>query len=283
MAALHLSGTSERTQASSIRAGRLWAQCDHKAPDRLAAQELQRSCLHRTKVDHLAPAAMRLCDRGLRFFSQHVLTRDWATLSLRRAHTAPHRPAVRRLAEVRRVRQAAPPVPTQVSCTTVSRLGRRLHEALCLQVSARDGQRLQGHGHRGQGATDREVPRPAETLPRLRTSWTTPRHPAWLVPAPGRAHPHRPTAPSPMRRSRGHGAVRTAQPRASSPNRGVALPPRRHASAPPLLAAGVHPRLIPPSLGPPQLATTLLSLPLPHPGPADASTRLHARLHGRLP
>src|SRR5262245_28170176 len=123
IAALHLSGTSARTQASSLRAGRLWAQCDPTSPDRLAAQELQRSCLHRTKVAPLAPASMRLCDSGLRVFSQHVLTRAWATLSLLRAHTAPPLPAVLRLAEVRRVRQAAPPLPHQVACPTVSRLG----------------------------------------------------------------------------------------------------------------------------------------------------------------
>jgi hypothetical protein len=68
LAALHLSGTSERTQASSVREVRLLAQGYHKSPDRISEQELQRSCLHRKNVDGLAPASMRICDSGIRFF-----------------------------------------------------------------------------------------------------------------------------------------------------------------------------------------------------------------------
>src|SRR4029453_8298526 len=41
IAALHLSGKSERTQASSVREVRLLAQCYHTSPDRISAQELQ--------------------------------------------------------------------------------------------------------------------------------------------------------------------------------------------------------------------------------------------------
>jgi hypothetical protein len=68
IAALHISGTSERTQASSIREVRLLAQCYHTSPDRIAEQELQHSFLHRKNVDGLAPASMRLCSSGIRFF-----------------------------------------------------------------------------------------------------------------------------------------------------------------------------------------------------------------------
>jgi hypothetical protein len=81
MAALPLSGKGERTQQASVREVRLRAQCSHTAPDRLTAQELQHSCLHRKNVDGRAPAGMRLCSSGIRFFSQHVLQRDGSTLS----------------------------------------------------------------------------------------------------------------------------------------------------------------------------------------------------------
>jgi len=155
IAALHLSGKGERTQDSSVREVRLLAQFSHTSPDRISEQALQRSFLHRKNVDGLAPASMRICSSGIRFFSQHVLKRDWSTLSLLRAQTAPHLPAVLSVEEVRRVLQAAPPVPNQVSFTTVSSLGLRLHEALALQVSAIDGQRLQVQVHRGKGAKDR--------------------------------------------------------------------------------------------------------------------------------
>ena len=65
IAALQRSGKGERTQESSVREVRLLAQCYHKAPDRISAQELQRDFLHRKNVDGLAPASMRICSSGL--------------------------------------------------------------------------------------------------------------------------------------------------------------------------------------------------------------------------
>ena len=112
---------------------------------------------------------MRICYSGIRFFSQHVLKRDWSTRSLMRAQTAPRLPAVLSVAEVRRVLKAATPLHNQVYFTTVSSLGLRLQEALSLQVSDIDGQRLQVHIHRGKGAKDRYVPLPKDTLALLRT------------------------------------------------------------------------------------------------------------------
>lgn len=111
LTALHLSDKSERTQATSIRAVRLLAQCSHKAPDRISAQELQRSFLHRTHVDGLAPASMRLCSSGLRFFSQHVLPRDWAPRTLIRPQITHRLPAVRSVAEGKRLVASATPCP----------------------------------------------------------------------------------------------------------------------------------------------------------------------------
>jgi integrase len=282
-AALHISGKSERTQASDSRAVRLLAQFYHTSPDRIAAQELQHYCLHRKNVDGLAPASMRLCSSAIRFFSQHGLKRDGATLALMRAQTAHHLPAVLSLDEVRRVLQAATPLPHQVDCPTVYRLGLRLHAALFLQVSAIDGQRLQVHVHRGKGAQDRSVPLPAEPLTLLRTSWTTHRHPAWLLPATGRNHTDRPTASSPMRRSSVQGACRTAQQRAGITNMGVAIHTLRHAYATHLREAGVHPRLFQRYLGHTQRETPMISLHLTHKGHEDAYTRLHALMHGLLP
>ena len=85
--ALQRSGKGERTQQAYVREVRLLAQFDHKSPDLLSEQELQHSFLHRKNVDGLAPASMRICYSGIRFFSQHVLKRDWHTLSLLHAQT----------------------------------------------------------------------------------------------------------------------------------------------------------------------------------------------------
>jgi len=119
IAALQLSGKGERTQQASVREGRLLAQFYGTSPDLLAEQELQHSFLHRKNVDGLAPASMRICYSGIRFFYQHVLQRDWHTLSLMRAQTAHRLPAVLSVEEVRRLLTSATPLHNQVSFTTV--------------------------------------------------------------------------------------------------------------------------------------------------------------------
>jgi len=283
IAALQLSGKGERTQESSVREVRLLAQCYHTSPDRISEQELQRDFLHRKNVDGLAPASMRICYSGIRFFYQHVLKRDWHTLSLLRAQTTHRLPAVLSVEEVRRLLASATPLHNQVYFTTVYSLGLRLHEALFLQVSDIDGHRLQVHIHRGKGAKDRYVPLPQDTLTLLRTYWKTHRHPTWLFPATGRDHHQSPTAASPMRRSSVQGAFRTAKQRAGILKLGVAIHTLRHSYATHLLEAGVNPRLIQRYLGHPQLETTMLYLHLTHKGHAEAYERLNALMHGLLP
>jgi integrase/recombinase XerD len=283
IAALQLSGKGERTQASYVREVRLLAQFYHTSPDRISEQELQHYFLHRKNVDGLAPTSMRICYSGIRFFYQHVLKRDWHILALLRAQTTHRLPAVLSVEEVKRLLQAATPLHNQVYFTTVYSLGLRLHEALSLQVSDIDGQRLQVHVHRGKGAKDRDVPLPAETLMLLRTSWNTHRHPPGLFPATGRDHLQGPTAASPMSRSSVQGAFRKAQQRAGIAKTGVAIHTLRHAYATHRLEAGVKPRLLQRYLGHTQLETTLLYLHLTHKGHEDAYTRLNARMHGLLP
>jgi hypothetical protein len=132
IAALQRSGKSERTPQSSVREVRLRAQFYRTSPDLIAAQALQHSLLHRQNIDGLAPSSMRLCDSGIRFFSHHVLGRDWKTLDLMRAASAHRLPAIFSLEEVPRLLHAATPWHHRVSCTTVSSWGLRLHEALSL-------------------------------------------------------------------------------------------------------------------------------------------------------
>jgi integrase/recombinase XerD len=162
-AALQLSGKSERTQHSSVREVRLLAQFYGTSPHLIAASELQQYILHRQNVDQLAPTSLRLCSSGIRFFSLHVLERDWKLLDLMRAPAEDRLPAILSVQEGRRLLSLATPLHNRVSCTTVSSLGLRLHEGLLLHVSDIDGQRLMGHVPRGKGAQDRYVPLPPNT------------------------------------------------------------------------------------------------------------------------
>ena len=185
--------------------------------------------------------------------------------------------------EVRRLLTSATPLHNQVSFTTVSSLGLRLQEALSLQVSDIDGQRLQVHIHRGKGAKDRYVPLPADTLALLRTSWKTHRNKTWLFPATGRDQKQSSSATYPMSRTSVQGAFRKAKQRAGITKTGVAIHTLRHSYATHLLEAGVNPRLIQRSLGHTQLETTMVSLHLTHKGHEDAYERLNALMQGLLP
>jgi integrase/recombinase XerD len=209
IAALQLSGKGERTQQAYVREVRLLAQFYGTSPDWLSEQELQTSFLHRQNVNGLAPASMRLCYRGIRCFAQHVLKRDWHTLTPMRAQPEPPLPAVLSVEEVRHLLNAATPLPTHGYCTTVYSLRLRLHAALDLPVSASDGQRMQVQVHRGKGAKDRYGPLPQDTVTLRRASGTTPCHPPCLLPATGRDQKHMATATEPMRRPRVQGAFRS--------------------------------------------------------------------------
>jgi integrase/recombinase XerD len=280
IAALQLSGKSERTQQPYVREVRLLAQFYRKSPDLISEQELQHSVLHRKNIDRLSPSSLRICYRGIRFFSLHVLERPWKLLDLMRAQSEYRLPAIRSVQEVRRLLSLAPPWHNRVYFTTVYRLGRRLHEGLLLQVSDIDGQRLMVHVPRGKGAKDRSVPLPPDTLPLFRHYWTTPCHPPWLFPATGRDQKHLTTATEPMHRSSVHGAFRKAQQRAGIMKREVGIHTLRHCSATPLLEAGVNLRAIQRYLGHAQLETTMLYLHLTHKGQEDAVQRINTVMQG---
>ncbi len=283
IAALQLSGKGERTQQAYVREVRLLSQFYGKSPDLISEQELQTYFLHRKNVDRLAPASMRICYSGIRFFYQHVLHRDWHTLSLIRAQNEHRLPAVLSVQEVRRLLKTATPLHNQVYFTTVYSLGLRLHEGLYLQVADIDSQRLQVHVHRGKGAKDRYVPLPEDTLALLRTYWKTHRNKTWLFPATGRDQKQGPMATSPMSRASVQGAFRKAKGRAGISKTGVAIHTLRHSYATHLLEAGVNPRLIQRYLGHAQLETTMVYLHLTQTGHEDAYTRLNSLMQGLLP
>ena len=221
IAALQLSGKSERTQQSYVREVRLLAQFYHKSPDLISEQHLQHSLLHRKNVDGLSPSSMRICYSALRFFYQQVLGRDWKTLEIMRAETEQRLPTVLSRTEVQRLLQAMTPLHNRAYFTTLYSCGLRLNEALYLQVGDIDGPRHMMHVHRGKGAKDRYIPLPDDTLDLLRTSWKTHRNPTWLFPATGRDHKHLASATSPMPRSSVQGAFRKAKQRAGIRKRDV--------------------------------------------------------------
>src|SRR5262249_46151483 len=141
IAALQLSGKSERTQQTYVREVRLLAQFYHQTPARISEQHLHHSLLHRKTVARPSPSSMRICSSAIRFFYQQVLGRDWKTLEIMRAETEQRLPAVLSRTEVQRLLQAMTPLHNRAYFTTLYSCGLRLNEALSLQVGDIDGPR----------------------------------------------------------------------------------------------------------------------------------------------
>src|SRR5437870_4135331 len=80
---------------------------------------------------------------------------------------------------------------------------------------------------------------PQHTLTSLRTSWTTPRHPVWLLPAPGRGRTAMTTASTPMPSTSVQDAFRAAL-RDSGIHTRASVHTLRHSWATPLREAGVN-------------------------------------------
>jgi len=166
MRALQLAGMSERTQQCYTRSVRMLSDFYNKTPDLVSEQELQDYFLHRKNVDKWSAATMRICYSGIKFFFVNVLKRQWHTLELVHAKREQRLPTVLSVKTVRSIRDTVKTPQNKAYLTTVYSCGLRLQEALNLQVSDIDSDRMRIHVHRGKGAKDRYVPLPeaSETI-----------------------------------------------------------------------------------------------------------------------
>jgi len=79
---LQLNGLSPKTQDAYLRAVRLLCDFAGCAPDQITEDHLRRYFLHRRNVSRWSPSTLRISFYGVRFFFEHVLPRDWTSLSL---------------------------------------------------------------------------------------------------------------------------------------------------------------------------------------------------------
>lgn len=209
--ALQLNGMSERTQQCYTRAVRQLVEFYGKTPDQISEAELQEYFLHRKNVNGWSPATMRICYSGIKFFYVNVLKRNWHIFNILRAQRENRLPCVLSQEEVHRILNHVRTFHNYAFLTTAYNCGLRLQEALYLQVSDIDGQRMMIHVHRGKGAKDRYVPLPNSTLQLLRRYWATHRNPKLLFPALGRSSQEGPTAKEPMAKASVQGVFRKAK------------------------------------------------------------------------
>jgi integrase len=158
--------------------------------------------------------------------------------------------------------------------------GLRLREALYLQVSDTDKDRMQIHIHRGKGAVDRYVPLPEETLHLLRRYWVTHRNSSLIFPALGRGHTSGPRSETPMAVDSVQGAMRQARTTSGIRKRRVTIHTLRHSYATHLLESGVNIRVIQKYPGHSQLETTMVYLHLTQKGQEDSYSLINNMMKG---
>jgi len=259
--ALQLAGMSEPTQKGYTRSVRMLVDFYGKTPDLITEQELQDYFLHRKNVDKWAAATMRICYSGIKFFFINVLKRDWHTLALIHAKREHRLPTVLSLNEVWNILNSVRTPQNKAYLTTVYTCGLRLHEALFLQVTDIDAQRMRIHVHRGKGAKDRYVPLPESTLYVLRDYWRHHRNPVWIFPCLGRSSKEGPSATKPMAKASVQGALRRVLNQLKIKHR-VSIHTLRHSYATHLLEASVNIRRIQQYLGHSSLNSTMIYLHL---------------------
>jgi len=279
MRALQLAGMSERTQECYTRSVRQLVDFYRKTPDKITEQELQDYFLHRKNNDKWAAATMRICYSGIKFFFINVLKRDWHTLELIHAKREQTLPTVLSVKETWTIINAVTTIQNKTYLTAVYTCGLRLHEALFLQVTDIDAQRMRIHVHRGKGAKDRYVPLPEATLDILRQYWTTHRNPTWIFPRLGRGGNEGPTAQEPMSYTSVQGALRRVLKQLKRTKR-ISIHTLRHSYATHLLEAGVNIRRIQQYLGHNSLNSTMVYLHLTTQGHEHAYDIINSMMKG---
>lgn len=276
MRALQLAGKGERTQQAYTRAVRKLVEFFDKSPDLITETELQDYFLHRRNEDGWSPNTMRIAHAGIRFFFTHVLERDWRTFDYLGAQKEFRLPTVLSRQEVRRVLACVYTFHNRAYLSTVYACGLRLQEALHLETSDIDRDRMMLHVHRGKGARDRFVPLPVKLLPMLRAYWKTHRHQRLIFPAMGRNCKSGHNAKHPMAVSSVQGAMKNAVREAGIHKKNVRIHTLRHSYATHLLEEGVNLRVIQRYLGHTSIETTMIYLHLTEKGHEDASHLVNA-------
>lgn len=279
MRALQLAGMSEPTQKGYTRSVRMLVDFCGKTPDLISEQELQDYFLHRKNVDQWAAATMRICYSGIKFFFINVLKRNWHTLELIHAKREKRLPTVLSVNEVWTIINTVNTSQNKAYLTAAYTCGLRLHEALFLQVTDIDSQRMRIHVHRGKGAKDRYVPLPKSTLHILRDYWKRHRNPLWIFPLLGRSGQEGPKATRPMAKASVQGALRRVLKQLNITKR-VSIHTLRHSYATHLLEASVNIRRIQQYLGHSSLNSTMVYLHLTTQGHEHAYDIINSLMKG---
>lgn len=272
---LQLAGMSQRTAESYLRSVRKLAAYTGKSPDLIDEEEL-RAYFYYIRNDQLWEAStIRVTYSGIKFFYSHTCLRDWATLKYLRVEDVLKLPTVLSLEDTRTLLESIRLPCHYAFFWTVYSMGLRMQEALHLQVTDIDAQRMLVHVRRGKGHKDRLVPLSPKPLALMRQYWASHRNPRWIFPYEGRDHKQLATSDKPMSDATPQRVIKRAVDQLGWQNRGVSTHTLRHCYATHLLESGVNLRLIQKYLGHASLQTTTMYLHMTTHGEEAAIEKIH--------
>lgn len=257
---LQLNGKGERTQESYVRAVRKFGEFLQREPDTATEDDLRRYVLYIKNDLQWKPSTLNVAYNGLKLFFKMTCHRDWPTLKKLRVPKEENLPTVLTIAEVQLLLKLIEKPSMLCFFTVVYSLGLRLQEAVNLEVSDIDSNRMLVHIHRGKGARDRLVPLPKTTLEALRSYYATHRNKNLIFPSEGRNHTSAPTAQLPVGQGTVQGCITKLVRQLGWECRGVTTHTLRHCYATHSLEAGINLRLIQKYMGHAYLTSTMIYL-----------------------
>ena len=171
------------TQATYILHVSLFARHFCKSPELLGPEEIGDYQLYLTNQRRLAPSSIVVTTAALRFLYNVTLKKGWNLEASIPAPKQPKKlPVVLSRAEVVHFLACIEDIKDQAFLTTCYAAGLRISEAVRLNISALDKQRMVIRVAQGKGRKDRYVMLSPKLLDTLRGYWRIARPKEWLFP-----------------------------------------------------------------------------------------------------
>jgi len=151
-----------------------------RSPDQLSEQELRDYFLYRANEKQVANSTLRLQIFAVKFLYTRTLQRPWPTLKILRGRPQQKLPVVLDPKEAKRLLAVQRSPVARMCATLMYCCGLRISEALRLEVTDIDSQRMVVIVRGGKGNKDRHIPLPRRTLELLRAYWREYHPKTWL-------------------------------------------------------------------------------------------------------